>query len=235
MTQQSSETKAEYISGMFARIAHRYDLVNKLMTFGRDAWWRRLAASLAKPPPGGRAIDVATGTADLAIELAKRTGLVIGLDFCPQMAARGKAKTLRKALGQKIEFVLADALALPFRDNSFDCATIGFGMRNLESIVRGLTELRRVIKPGGRVVCLELTKPPSRVIEPFYRLYLHKVIPFLGQQISGDSNAYGYLSNSINEFPTADELKVSMEEAGLRQPTYRRLNLGTIAVHVGLK
>ena len=147
---------------MFARIAPRYDLVNRLMSWGQDNRWRRVAVRLACPGRG-RVLDVATGTGDMALELARHTDSVVGLDLCQEMLSRGQTKTEKKGLRSSIDFIVGDALALPFGDNSFDCALNGFALRNVADISLFLAELRRVVKPGGRVVCLELVRPASGI------------------------------------------------------------------------
>jgi len=228
-------TKAEHIRGMFARIAHRYDLVNTLMSFGQDNAWRQMAVDLAKPGRHSLAIDVATGTAELATKLAYSVRSVVAVDFCWEMMKRGREKVRKRGAQSKIQFVLADALMLPFKDSSFDCALVGFAMRNVASIPGSIAELRRIIKPGGYVVCLELTRPTLTVVAALHRIYLHRLIPILGHWLSGDNRAYTYLPDSIARFPTADELKSIMKEVGLRQVRYKLLNLGTVALHIGLK
>jgi demethylmenaquinone methyltransferase/2-methoxy-6-polyprenyl-1,4-benzoquinol methylase len=180
-------------------------------------------------------LDVATGTGDMALELARYTGSVIGLDLCQEMISRGQIKTEKRGLEKRVDFIVGDALALPFGDNSFDCALNGFALRNVADINLFLTELRRVVKPGGRVVCLELVRPTSGIIGAFYRFYLYRIVPVLGRWISGDGKAYRYLPDSIGCFLSVVEFHKMMEEAGFRQVGHRSLNLGTIAAYVGVK
>ena len=227
--QESNKFKERAIREMFARIAPCYDLVNCLMSWGQDSRWRRVAVRLARPGRG-RVLDVATGTGDIALELARYTGSVVGLDLCQEMISRGQIKTEKR-----VDFIVGDALALPFSDNSFDCALNGFALRNVADINLFLTELRRVVKPGGRVVCLELVRPTSGIIGAFYRFYLYRIVPVLGRWISGDGKAYRYLPDSIGCFLSVVEFHKMMEEVGFRQVDHRSLNLGTIAVHVGVK
>ena len=219
---------------MFARIAPCYDLVNRSMSWGQDNWWRRVAVSLACPGRG-RVLDVATGTGDMALELARHTDSVVGLDLCQEMLSRGRTKTEKKGLRSSVDFIVGDALALPFGDNSFDCALNGFALRNVSDINLFLSELRRVVKPGGRVVCLELVRPASGMIGAFYRFYLNRIVPVLGRWLSGDGKAYRYLPDSVGSFLSVAEFQKMMEGVGFRQVGYRSLNLGTIAVHVGVK
>jgi len=232
--QESNKFKERAIREMFARIAPCYDLVNCLMSWGQDSRWRRVAVRLARPGRG-RVLDVATGTGDMALELARYTGSVIGLDLCQEMISRGQIKTEKRGLEKRVDFIVGDALALPFGDNSFDCALNGFALRNVADINLFLTELRRVVKPGGRVVCLELVRPTSGIIGAFYRFYLYRIVPVLGRWISGDGKAYRYLPDSIGCFLSVVEFHKMMEEAGFRQVGHRSLNLGTIAAYVGVK
>jgi demethylmenaquinone methyltransferase / 2-methoxy-6-polyprenyl-1,4-benzoquinol methylase len=232
--QDSSKVKARAIREMFARIAPYYDLINCLMSWGQDSRWRRVAVRLARPERG-RVLDVATGTGDMALELARYTDSVIGLDLCQEMMRRGQVKTEKKGMEKRVDFILGDALVLPFSDNSFDCALNGFALRNVADINLFLAELRRVVKPGGRVVCLELVRPASGIIGAFYRFYLYKIVPALGRWLSGDGKAYRYLPDSVGCFLSVIEFQKIMEEVGFRQVDHRSLNLGTIAVHVGVK
>jgi len=219
---------------MFSRIAPCYDLVNCLMSWGQDSRWRRVAVRLARPG-WGRVLDVATGTGDMALELARYTGSVVGLDLCQEMISRGQIKAEKRGLEKRVDFIVGDALGLPFSDNSFDCALNGFALRNVADINVFLTELHRVVKPGGRVVCLELVRPASGIIGAFYRFYLYRIVPVLGRWISGDDKAYRYLPDSIGCFLSVVEFHKMMEGVGFRQVGHRSLNMGTIAVYVGVK
>jgi demethylmenaquinone methyltransferase/2-methoxy-6-polyprenyl-1,4-benzoquinol methylase len=230
----SNRFKERAIREMFCRIAPYYDLINCLMSWGQDSRWRRVAVRLARPERG-RVLDVATGTGDMAMELARYTDSVVGLDLCQEMMRRGQAKTEKKGMEKRVDFIMGDALALPFSDNSFDCALNGFALRNVADINLFLAELRRVVKPGGRVVCLELVRPASGIIGAFYRFYLFKIVPVLGRWLSGDGRAYSYLPDSVSCFLSVIEFQKIMEEVGFRQVDHRSLNLGTIAVHVGVK
>jgi len=232
--QESNKFKERAIREMFARIAPCYDLLNYLMSWGQDSRWRRVAVRLAIPGRG-RVLDVATGTGDMALELARYTGSVVGLDLCQEMLSRGRVKTEKRGLGSSINFIVGDALALPFSDNSFDCALNGFALRNVADINLFLSELRRVVKPGGKVVCLELVRPASGIIGTFYRFYLYRIVPVLGRWLSSDGKAYRYLPDSVGCFLSVVEFHKMMEEVGFRQVGHRSLNLGTIAVYVGVK
>ncbi len=229
-----SEPKERFVRDMFSRIAPAYDLVNSLMSWGQDTRWRREAVRLARPS-SGRMLDVATGTGDLALELARHRGSVVGIDFCPEMIERGRQKMGRRRLEGKVALILGDALALPFRDDSFDCVLNGFVLRNVGDVNQFLAELRRVVRPEGRVVCLELCRPSSRVVGALHRLYLHRVVPLLGWWLSGDKRAYRYLPDSVEDFMDVDEFQHMMKGAGFRCVGYMSLNWGTVVAHVGVK
>jgi demethylmenaquinone methyltransferase / 2-methoxy-6-polyprenyl-1,4-benzoquinol methylase len=217
------------VQAMFDRIAGLYDRMNSVMTAGLHHRWRRRAADLAELSPGNMALDVATGTGDLAIELATRvgpTGGVVGVDFSERMLelARGKAPALR--------FEAANALELPFADGSFDAATVGFGARNFSDLERGLSEMARVVRPGGRVVVLEITTPRKPPLSTFFELWFDRLVPALGR-VAGDSEAYRYLPNSVKRFPGPDELAAVMWSCGLRSIRYVLTAGGIIALHSG--
>lgn len=231
---QGSKSKERAMREMFAKIAPGYDRMNRLMSWGQDTRWRQAAVKLACPN-GGWVLDVATGTGDMALELARYADSVVGLDLCPEMLSRGQEKAVKGMVQQRIDFIAGDALALPFDDNSFDCAVNGFALRNVADINLFLAELRRVVKPGGRVVCLELMRPASSVVGALYRLYLSIVVPVLGRWFSGDGSAYRYLPKSVESFVSAAEFQRLMKGVGFSQVSYRSLNLGTLAVHVGVK
>ena len=231
-----NQDKAAFVQATFARIAHHYDLINRLMTLGRDQTWRRVAAKLAALPPGALAIDVAVGTADLAMALAKQapTANIIGGDFSLPMMALGQRKVEAAGLADRIGFVGSDALDLPFLDGTFDCAISGFALRNVASIPQALAEMRRVVAPGGRVVLLELARPTLPVFRWAFWLYFHRLVPLIGGWISGQPEAYRYLPESLARFLSPEELKTLMEETGLQEVSYRLLALGAAAVHVGI-
>lgn len=232
------ERKAAYVNTMFDTIAPRYDLMNHLMTFGMDRGWRKYVVGQAAPPIGGNALDVATGTGDIAIGLARRVGsrgMVIATDFSEAMMRPGPAKAARADVGGIVRFMAADALDLPFPNDMFDCVTTGFAMRNVTNIERAFREMHRVTKPGGRVVCLEVAKPGFPPVRFLHQMYFNHLVPLLGRIVTGNGEAYRYLPESARTFPPPPALKAIMERAGLRDVHFRRLSLGAVAVHTGIK
>lgn len=221
------EAKARYVRGMFDRIVPGYDLMNRLMTGGMDLRWRALAATLAGPA-GRRVLDVATGTGDFAAELQRRgAGSVIGADFAANMLRAAKAK-----LPAGILLVQADGQQLPFADASFDRVTNAFLLRNLADLDQGLREMRRVLRPGGRLVCLEITRPAPGLFARLFGFYFYRLVPAVGGAITGQRTAYHYLPHSLTRFPRAEELAARLRQAGFASVTYRLLAFGTVAIHV---
>ncbi len=226
------------IAAMFGRLVPRYDLMNRVMTVGLDRRWRRLAAAEAVPLPGDRLLDVCCGTGDLTLALAERWPgcTVIGLDFTPGMVARARRKATARALpGPPPTFVEGDLLALPFADGEFAAVTVGWGVRNVPDLRRALAEMTRVTRPGGRVVCLESTRPPAGLGRRFHALWSERLVPLLGRVLAGDAAAYEYLPASVRDFPDAEGLAALMVAAGLERVRFRRLGLGAVALHVGVK
>jgi demethylmenaquinone methyltransferase/2-methoxy-6-polyprenyl-1,4-benzoquinol methylase len=234
------------VAAMFGRIARRYDLMNTLMTGGLDATWRRLAVRTAQPPRNGRALDVGTGTAQLALALARAMpgGQVIGVDVAEGMlrqlapasappsspAADGTTPTDARA---RVHLALADAQALPFADDQFDCATTAFMIRNVADVGRAFAEIRRVVKPGGRVVCLELTQVPPSLWAPLFGLYFGRAVPLIGKLVAGDAAAYTYLPQSVAAFLRPEAVAAEMTRAGLQEVRWKRLGFGTVTLHIG--
>jgi demethylmenaquinone methyltransferase / 2-methoxy-6-polyprenyl-1,4-benzoquinol methylase len=219
---------------MFAGIAPRYDLMNALMTGGRDQAWRRQAARLAAPAAEDRVLDLATGTADLALAFLEETPaeVVVGVDFVEGMLRRARRK-LRRQREHRIKLLAADALALPFPDATFGCVASAFLLRNLADLAQGLTEMRRVTQPGGSVVALEITQPTLPVWRDLFRLYFHHLVPAVGALVSGNRAAYTYLPRSVDRFVTPPELARLMLRVGLWDVKITRLGLGTVTIHVG--
>lgn len=223
------------VRAMFDRIAGIYDRLNSVMTAGLHHEWRRRAADLAEVSPGGRVLDVATGTGDLALELAGRVapgGQVIAVDFSERMLELARQKAVAAPVGVQLEFRAGNALALPFGDGSFDAVTVGFGVRNFADLDQGLREMARVVRPGGRVVILEMTTPQRPPLSTFFSLWFDRVVPILGQ-VAGDPEAYSYLPNSVRRFPGPSQLAARMQSAGLDGIRYIVTAGGIIALHVG--
>lgn len=231
-----SGDKAVFVRDMFAGIADRYDLLNSVLSFNQHKAWRRRAVRLARLRPGDRALDVCSGTGDFAVELFRvvgEGGLVVGSDFCAPMIVRGREKTDR-ASGKRIGMMIADALRLPYLSDSFECVTIGFGIRNVADTRQAFAEMVRVVKPGGRVVCLEFNRPRNRIARTICEFYEMRILPRIGGLISR-SEAYTYLPNSIKAFHTREELSAIMESAGLKGVRVVDLNFGSVCIHIGVK
>jgi demethylmenaquinone methyltransferase / 2-methoxy-6-polyprenyl-1,4-benzoquinol methylase len=216
------------VRAMFDRIARIYDPVNTVMTAGMHHAWRRRAADLADVGPGSRALDVATGTGDLALELASRGAEVTGMDFSPAMLELARRKA------PAVEFEEGDALALRYDDASFDAVTVGFGARNFSDLDKGLREMARVTKPGGRVVVLEITTPRRPPLSWFFRAWFDRVVPLVGR-VAGDPDAYTYLPSSVRRFPGPEALAASMTSAGLTDVRWILTAGGIIAIHSGTR
>ncbi|MBI5055217.1 MAG: bifunctional demethylmenaquinone methyltransferase/2-methoxy-6-polyprenyl-1,4-benzoquinol methylase UbiE [Nitrospirae bacterium] len=225
------------IQTMFSKIAPRYDLLNRLLSLGIDSHWRKFAVGQLPKVINARFLDVATGTCDVALEIVKQypDAKVTGVDFSEGMLEFGREKVKRAGLENKIEVRFADVTALPFEDNTFDGVTIAFGIRNVQDFKKGISEMGRVVKPGGKVVILEFTSIQNRFFRRPYRFYITKVLPFIGEIISGKKGAYKYLPSSMLEFPGPDEFKKAIGETGLQDVRYYKLTLGAVAVHVGTK
>lgn len=240
------EQKAVYVREMFGRIAGHYDLMNRLMTLGRDQSWRRftVAQTLDSPPtyPAGgagdgrrRVLDVATGSGELAFEALRQQPCVqvVGLDFVPEMLVMAQQKGHGR--GVTPHLMAGDALRLPFADHVFDSVVTGFALRNVTDIPAAFSEMARVTRRGGRVACLEIAKPRSPLFRHLFALYFYRLVPLLGEWVSGQRSAYTYLPHSLTAFLTPDQIVEVMHQAGWHDVTYQRLMFGTVAVHVGTR
>ncbi len=232
MTKLSGNAKASYVRTMFDHIAHRYDLMNTLMTFGQHQNLRRAAARLAQPPPGGLALDLATGTGDFAAALqdVEPTCRVVGVDFALQMMRFGQTK-----YEGRIAFVAGDMLRLPLPENTFDCSVNGFVLRNVADVRSAFAEMYRVLKPNGRAVSLEITSPRTPVWRDVFATYFDHVMPHVGGWLSGDPAAYRYLPQSVHDFMAPEQVTDLMRAIGFRDVCCCIWALGSMAVYVGVK
>jgi demethylmenaquinone methyltransferase/2-methoxy-6-polyprenyl-1,4-benzoquinol methylase len=237
VTPGGAPDKRAAVQGMFGRIAGRYDLMNTLMTGGLDRLWRSITARAAQLPAGGLALDVGTGTGDLALDLARSVpgGRVIGLDYTGQMLARAPGKASAQGLAEHTGWVRGDGQALPFADGAFDAVTSAFVLRNFADIGQAYAEMARVVRPGGRVVALEISPASRPLWREAFRLYFHSLVPLVGRLVTGDPVAYSYLPASVDAFLSPDQVQDVMRRAGLEPLPARRLMLGSLVVHQGQK
>lgn len=234
----NNENKEGYIRDLFNNIAARYDLLNSLMTLGMDNRWRRFAVSRAQIGPGSKVLDICCGTGKITLELARTVGEkghVTGLDFSEKMLDVAQQTVALSGLGNRITLIQGNAMNLPFADNSFDAATVGWGLRNVPDIFRVVEEMERVVKPGGMVVSLDMAKPEIPVFKQIYWLYFEKAVPFMGKIWAKKESAYNYLHNSAKAFLHQKELAALFQKAGLTDACYHNLCGGVVAVVEGRK
>jgi ubiquinone/menaquinone biosynthesis methyltransferase len=229
----SPERKRQYVRGLFATIADRYDFITVFLSYGQDKRWKRRLADLAADSRDLRVLDVACGTGDIAFELAARGARVVGLDFTHRMLELAQRKPHRFA--DRVSFVTADMMALPFPDDAFDLVTTGYGLRNVPELSTALTEIRRVLRAGGRVLSLDFNKPSSGVVRAVYLAYLTVVGSALGAVLHGDPDTYRYIPESIRRHPGAAGLCALAEQAGFRQCQYEPLLGGLMVIHSAQK
>jgi demethylmenaquinone methyltransferase/2-methoxy-6-polyprenyl-1,4-benzoquinol methylase len=232
------DEKVRMVGGVFHSVASRYDLMNDLMSGGIHRIWKRVAIELSGVRPGQQILDVAGGTGDLTSRFSREvgpSGKVVLSDINSSMLGTGRDRLLDEGVCGNVEFVLADAEALPFRESSFDCVTIAFGLRNVTHKERALASMLRVLKPGGRLLVLEFSKPTSEFLGKLYDAYSFGVIPKIGRLIAGDEDSYRYLAESIRMHPDQDTLRDMMEDAGFERCDYHNMTGGIVAIHRGFR
>ncbi|MBN1177725.1 MAG: ubiquinone/menaquinone biosynthesis methyltransferase [Anaerolineae bacterium] len=229
----NASEKRAFTQDLFRRLAPRYELVNIVMSMGQVGLWRRIVARQAQLPPGGRALDVATGAGALARAIARRSpgARVVGIDFAAAMVRVAQASTDQPA----IDWAEGDALSLPFPDHTFDVVVNGFMLRNVVDVAATLAEQTRVARPGGRVLCLEMSWPTNPLFKPLFSLYFFGFAPLAGWLLTGHRDAYQYLPRSVKGFMSPEELAEAMRRVGLRDVTYRTFSFGTVTLHQGVK
>ncbi len=232
----SQDKRSGAIRGMFATIAPRYDLLNHLLSFNLDRYWRRVAARKVRTLASAKApvLDLCTGTGDLALELARWTR-VVACDFCHPMLVLARNKLLDRQMNGRISLVEGDTLKLPFASNHFQAVTIAFGLRNLEDCQQGLGEMLRVLRPGGRLCVLEFSEPTMPIFRHFYRFYFRHVLPRIGDWIAGNRGPYGYLCESVRQFGGSGDLSRLLRGCGFEKIRYRGITGGVVTVHLGVK
>jgi demethylmenaquinone methyltransferase / 2-methoxy-6-polyprenyl-1,4-benzoquinol methylase len=234
----ASTDKAARVHSVFASVAPKYDVMNDLMSLGVHRLWKQFTLSLTGLRAGQRALDVAGGTGDLAAGLLRqvgKSGRVVLSDINPKMLEIGRDRLLDKGFVGNVECIVADAQALPFEDNSFDCVTIGFGLRNVTDKAAALKSMQRVLKPGGQLLVLEFSTPVAPGLKPIYDAYSFKVLPLLGRLVANDEASYRYLAESIRMHPNQETLLQMLRDAGFAQARYHNLTGGIVAVHRGYK
>ena len=236
LAELTGASRQRYVADLFSRIARRYDLMNDVMTLGMHRGWKRRTALLAAQAPHGPALDVSTGTGDLAFELARLAGPddVVAVDLLRGMISLARSKKDKLGAG-RVNFMVGDALSLPFPTGTFACATAGFSLRNMPDVGQAVAEMTRVVRPGGRVALLELSPMETGLRARLFRVYFHGMVPLAGKLLAGDRAAYTYLPQSVDRFYSAEELADLLRETGLEPVSYTRLGFGTVCLHWGDK
>ncbi|PWW05554.1 demethylmenaquinone methyltransferase/2-methoxy-6-polyprenyl-1,4-benzoquinol methylase [Paenibacillus cellulosilyticus] len=232
-----THSKETHVQSVFQKVAPKYDLMNDLISFRRHKAWRKFTMKQMNVQPGDTAIDLCCGTCDWTIAIAKasQNGRTVGLDFSSNMLEVGRKKVDKEGLSNQIELIQGNAMELPFPDNSFDYATIGFGLRNVADYSRVLQEMQRVVKPGGRVVCLETSKPTWQPFKSIYYLYFERILPLMGRLVAKSYEQYKWLPESLKAFPGREELAQMYREIGLQNVQAFPLTGGVAALHIGVK
>ena len=229
-------SKTKQIATMFDNIAHRYDFLNRSLSMGIDIIWRKKAIAQLKEIQPKAILDVATGTGDFALEaMSLNPDKITGVDISVGMLELGKVKIAKKNLSDKIEMVVGDSENLPFADNTYDAATVAFGVRNFENLEKGLTDINRVLRPGGKLVVLELSTPKKFPVKQLFGFYFNNILPIFGKMLSKDASAYTYLPMSVNAFPDGEDFKKVMTAAGFQHNTSKSLTLGICSLYTGVK
>lgn len=234
----SPEEKVRRVKGVFNSVAHRYDLMNDLMSLGVHRVWKRFAAEVSGVRPGQRVLDLAGGTGDLTRQFVSRvgqSGMVVLADINAAMLDSGRSRLVDAGIVDNVVFSIADAEQLPFRESAFDCVCIAFGLRNVADKARALASIFRVLRPGGKLLVLEFSTPTLPLLRPLYDLYSFTVLPWLGRVVAKDSESYRYLAESIRMHPDQETLKAMMESAGFEHCSYLNLTAGIVALHQGYK
>ncbi len=231
------KTKKEQVADMFNNISPKYDLLNRLLSVGIDILWRKAALSFLKKDKPQKILDIATGTADFALEALKQLQpeQIIGVDISAGMLEKGKEKIKQRQLDNKIQLQLGDSERLLFDDNTFDAVIVAFGVRNFENLERGLTDMLRVLKPKGKVVILEFSKPKKAPIKQLYNFYFKNILPAIGKMVSKDARAYTYLPESVQAFPEGKDFTNILEKVGFKNVSCKPLSFGISSVYVGEK
>lgn len=233
---EKAEGKEQFVHAVFESIAPKYDLMNDILSFRRHKAWRRFTMAKMMMPLKSTALDLCCGTCDWTISMAERSGgMITGLDFSQNMLDVGKSKVEEKQLQDQIKLIQGNAMELPFEDNQFDYVTIGFGLRNVPDLGRVLSEMKRVVKPGGMVVCLELSKPTWQPFKGIYYLYFRHILPFMGKLLVKRYEQYKWLPESLAQFPGREELAQIFRETGLVKVKAYPLTGGIAALHIGVK
>ena len=235
--EKAGAEKEAYVESLFSSIAGKYDLLNNVLSMTRHKSWRRYAVSISGLRTGGCALDTCCGTGDFSFDLADKVGTggtVVGVDFSQPMIELAKEKAEQRGINC-ISFITGNAGKLPFSDNAFDCVTVGFGIRNLADVSAGLKEMTRVVKPGGKVVCLEISKVTSPILSIPWKLWFYVLTPYTAVLFRGRRSAYEYLPQSVKEFMSREELAAEFEKSGLGNVTSRDLMFGAVCIHIGTK